>query len=163
MLAGLGEGRSQHACIHPSHVAKELPQGRRPPANSLGWCLQCHGREIPSNVHPGEPEQHQVHLWGRKWENRVGQLGNAALRGALGFGKGRMDIDNPKHPCISGISQTHHRQGGNALQGVRSTVPASAPARSARCRRAARLRPPGAALGCDADVWVWLSAPTSEI
>lgn len=87
MLAGLGEGQSRHTGTCLSHMAKELPQGWRPLAKSLGWCLQHHRREIPSNARPGEPEQCQFHLWGQKWENRVGQLGNAVLHGALGFGK----------------------------------------------------------------------------
>lgn len=85
VLAGLGEGQSWHmgACLR--QMAEELPWGWSPPAKSQR--LQHHGREMPSNAHPREPEHCQLHLWGRKWENRVGQLGNAALCGALGFGK----------------------------------------------------------------------------
>jgi len=98
---------------------------------------------------------------GRKWESRVGRLGNAALRDAPGSGEGEGGCRQSKCPCISWITQTHPRRGRSALQG--STVPASAPAGSARRRRAARLRPPAATLACDAEIWVCLSAPASEI
>lgn len=148
-------GRAGRGTV-PAHGCSSIPCGQRaapgPETSGSKECGKCPPVPAPENLSGVSS------IFGKEMGEQSWTAGKCSPAQCPGVWEGG--------GWIQGSKVSVHRQNySNTPSPGRGRVAGGREhsAGSARCRRAARLRPPGAALGCDADVWAWLSAPTSEI